>query len=134
MTKDGLRKWRYYFLDLPLFSCGLRSSSLEKRLYRMYEPEIGFMRNGFMTLCDYLKRPLSEPEIEDFVRKTFWVKVVRESDAYTSLRMSKKNLARYFRAEKRLSPLAYRKTFGTRSVESPVSQIGDFLPQVGVVR
>jgi transcriptional regulator GlxA family with amidase domain len=44
------------------------------------------------------------------------------------------HFARYFRAEKRLSPLAYRKRFGTRSVESPLSQIGDCLPQVGVVR
>ena len=44
------------------------------------------------------------------------------------------HFARYFRAETRLSPLAYRKEFGTRSVESPLSQNGDYLPQVGVVR
>jgi lauroyl/myristoyl acyltransferase len=91
-----LQRWRYYFLDLPLFSFGVRSSSLERRLYRTCEPEIRFMKEGFMTLCDYLKKPVSETEIEAFVRKAFWVKVVRESDAYTCLKMSKKQFSNYF--------------------------------------
>jgi transcriptional regulator GlxA family with amidase domain len=37
-----------------------------------------------------------------------------------------RHFARYFRAEKRMSPLAYRKSFGTRSASNQLSQIGEF--------
>lgn len=97
MTRDEFLAWRYYFLDLPSFSCGGRSSSLEKRMHKMCEKEIGFMKTGFASLCNYLKRPLNDSDLEIFARKAFWVKIVRESDAFTSLKMSKKRLSRYFK-------------------------------------
>jgi LacI family transcriptional regulator len=43
------------------------------------------------------------------------------------------HFARYFAGGKKMSPLAYRRTYGTQSVGS-VSQKGDFLAQSGVVR
>ncbi len=92
-------RWRYYFLDLPLFSCGIRSSRLEERLYRMFKTEAVIMKEGFVRLCNYLNRPATDSEVEVFLRKTFWVKVIRESDAYTSLGMSKKKLDKYFAVE-----------------------------------
>lgn len=94
-----LRMWRYYFLDLPMFTCGRRSPMAEKRLRRMFEPEMGFMKKGFLTLCDYLGSPPDKSEVESFVDKAFWVKIVRESDAFTSLRMSKKKSTEYFHVE-----------------------------------
>lgn len=94
-----LRMWRYYFLDLPMFSCGLRSPTVEKRLRRLFEQEMAFMKKGFLTLCDYLGKTPGEAEINAFTQKTFLVKIVRESDAYTSLRMSKKKSDKYFRVE-----------------------------------
>lgn len=94
-----LRMWRYYFLDLPMFSCGIRSPTAEKRLRRLFEQEMDFMKQGFLTLCDYLGKIPCESEIASFIEKTFWVKIVRESDAYTSLRMSTNKSSEYFRVE-----------------------------------
>jgi len=98
-TMDELKRFRYYFVDLPLWSYGYRSRRLEKRLYRNFEPEIPVLRNGYQTLAAYMNKSVTEPEIDAFVQKAFWVKVVRESDAFTSLRMSKNTLSRYFQIE-----------------------------------
>jgi lauroyl/myristoyl acyltransferase len=57
------------------------------------------MKNGFITLCNYIKKTVSEAEIEDFIKRAFWIKVVRESDAYTSLRISKKKSHQFFQVE-----------------------------------
>jgi lauroyl/myristoyl acyltransferase len=92
-----LQRLRYYFMDLPLWSCGYRSSSLRKRLYKTFEPEIPLIKNGYEALSGYMSKPVTESEVDDVLQKAFWVKIVRESDAYTSLRMSGKNLHRYFR-------------------------------------
>ena len=43
------------------------------------------------------------------------------------------HIARYFRAEKGMSPLAYRKAYGTPGLLSWQSQNGDSFPQSGVV-
>lgn len=99
MDLQKLQMWRYYFLDLPMFSCGVRYPSLERRLFGIFKPEIDFMKSGFLTLCAYLKRTPDESEIDNFIQKTFWVKIVRESDAFTSLIMSKGNSAKYFHVE-----------------------------------
>lgn len=94
-----LRLWRYYFLDLPMFSCGVRSPRIEKRLHRLFEHEMDFMKKGFLTLCGYSGKTPTESEIDTFIKKAFQVKIVRESDAYTSLRMSEKKLCNYFKIE-----------------------------------
>lgn len=86
-------------MDLPLWSCGYRSRGLERRLYKNFEPEIPSIRNGYETLAGYMNRPASEPELDNIIRKAFMVKIVRESDAYTCLRMSRKHLHKYFRFE-----------------------------------
>ncbi|HET6516305.1 MAG TPA: hypothetical protein VFG09_14185 [Thermodesulfovibrionales bacterium] len=65
----------------------------------MFEPEKEFMKKGYLTLCKYTGGTASEQETESFLERTFWVKVIRESDAYTSLRMSGKKIDRYFRVE-----------------------------------
>jgi len=43
------------------------------------------------------------------------------------------HFARYFRSEKQMTPLAFRKTYGARSASTGVSQNGESLAQVGVV-
>lgn len=98
-ASPDLQRWRYYFADLPLWACGMRTSCLERSLFKFFEPEIPSLRDGIVTLYDYLGRSTSEADIEDVIRKTFQVKVVRESDAYTSLLMSKKKLTRHFHVE-----------------------------------
>jgi len=94
-----LQRLRYYFIDLPLWSCGYRSCALEQRLYRNFEPEIPAIKNGCRMLATYMNKTVIESEIDAIIQKAFWVKVVRESDAYTSLRMSGRHLYRYFQFE-----------------------------------
>jgi len=43
------------------------------------------------------------------------------------------HFARYFRSEKQMTPLAFRKTYAARSASTGVSQNGESLAQVGVV-
>lgn len=95
----GIQRLRYYFIDLPLWASGYRSRALEQRLYKIFEPEIPAIRNGYEALAGYMNKSITESEIADVLQKAFWVKIIRESDAYTSLRMSKKHLYRYFRFE-----------------------------------
>jgi lauroyl/myristoyl acyltransferase len=95
----GIERFRYYFVDLPLWASGRRSRALERRLYKVFEEEIPLIRNGYEVLAGYLKRPVSESDVGDLLRKAFLVRIVRESDAYTSLRMSGKKVERYFRFE-----------------------------------
>ncbi len=99
MSIQDIRSLRYYFIDLPLWSYGCRSRALEQRLYKNFEPEIPSIRSGYEVLARYMNKLVTEPEIDDMLQKTFWVKIVRESDAYTSLRMSKRRLHRYFQFE-----------------------------------
>lgn len=93
------RMWRYYFLDLPMFSCGIISPAAEKRLRGLFGQEMDFMKKGVLTLCDYLEKIPDKSEIDTFIQKAFWVKIVREGDAYTSLFMSKRKFSRYFKIE-----------------------------------
>jgi len=94
-----LHKWRYSFLDLPLWGWGIRTQGLEKRLFKFLEPEVPAIRNGFNLLFEYLKKQVDKPVMEDLVKKALWVKIVRESDAFASLRMTRKHLDSYFRIE-----------------------------------
>ncbi|MBI5640419.1 MAG: hypothetical protein HZA17_08340 [Nitrospirae bacterium] len=90
---------RYYFLDLPLWSMGMRSNPLKKRLVRSLQAET----SQFLSGLDLMKRHTALPRIncspEDLAEKAIWVKIIRESDAYTSLRMTRKRLDCYFRIE-----------------------------------
>lgn len=99
MSTRRLSQWRYYFIDLPLFSCGSRSGALTKRMLQVCEQELSYMKEGYLLLCEYLKLSPSDSDIEDFARRSFWVKVVRESDAYTCLKMSRRSLQNYFEVE-----------------------------------
>lgn len=94
-----LQAWRYYFFDLPLWASGIRFSGIERRLFDFFQSEIPSLREGIIALLNYLDRPVSEPEIEDIVRKTFLVKIVREGDAYACLRMNHKRFSKYFRTQ-----------------------------------
>jgi lauroyl/myristoyl acyltransferase len=82
-----------------LWAYGRRSRALERRLYKDFEPEIPSIRSGYEVLSGYMNKSVTEPEIEDMLQKTFRVKILRESDAYMSLRMSGKNINRYFQFE-----------------------------------
>lgn len=99
MSIQDIRRLRYYFIDLPLWAYGCRSRALEQRLYKNFEPEIPSIRSGYEVLAGYMNKSVTEPEIDDMLQKTFRVKSVRESDAYTSLRMSGKHISQYFQFE-----------------------------------
>jgi len=95
-TKLEMQRFEHYFIDLPLWACGYRSRALERRLYADFEPEIALFREGYKSLSAYTNAA-TEAGVDDTIQKAFWVKVVRESDTYTSLRMTKKTLSRFFR-------------------------------------
>ncbi len=99
ISRTELKRFRYYFWDLPLWGWGLRTHAQEARILRFLEPEIDLIRNGFLKLFGYIERSSDGSEIEELVRKALWIKIVRESDAFTALKMSKQNLYRYFRIE-----------------------------------
>lgn len=99
INRTDLQKCRYYFLDLPLWSCGMRSPSVERRLCRISDVEVAAAREGFKELCARLGITPTAPEIESVIGKSLLVRIVRESDAYTSLRMSRRFLHRYFEVE-----------------------------------
>jgi len=91
-----IERLRYYFIDLPSWAYGYRSRAMEQRLYRSFESEKPLIRKGYEVLAGYMNKSVTESEVDDMLQKAFWVKIVRESDAYTSLRMSRKHLHRYF--------------------------------------
>lgn len=93
---ENLRKFIYYFIDLPLWAYGCRSSRREKRLFSMFEPEIASIKDGYMSLCKYTGKKPDDSEIKEVIEKSFQVRIVKESDTYTSLRMSKSKTHKYF--------------------------------------
>ncbi|HXX53556.1 MAG TPA: hypothetical protein VEI28_03190 [Thermodesulfovibrionales bacterium] len=95
----SVERLRYYFVDLPLWACGYRGRALERRLYKNFEPEIPAIKKGYETLAGYTNVSVTEQGLDDIIRQAFWVKIVRESDAYTCLRMSRRHLHKYFRFE-----------------------------------
>ncbi len=97
--KDPLKflRWRYYFFDLPLWAVGVRSRSLEQRMFKFFEPEIPSVKEGISALYKYIGQSPGEAEIDDIVKKTFLVKIVRESDAYACLKMTRRNFSNYFK-------------------------------------
>ncbi len=99
IDKQDLKRLLYYFVDLPLWAWGCRNGALERRLYENFRPDMPSIRSGYEVLARYMNITVTEPEIEDVVQKTFWVKIIRESDAYMSLRMTGKNLSRHFHFE-----------------------------------
>jgi len=94
-----LQRWRYYFIDLPLWVWGIKTHKIEKRLFKMFEPEIPSFRDGITILFNYLNIPIEDSEVEGIITKAFWVKVIREGDAFASLLMSKNRLNQYFQIE-----------------------------------
>lgn len=54
------------------------------------------MRAGYLRLCEYQNKIAAEADADLFLKKAFWVKIIRESDAYTVLRMSRPKLDHYF--------------------------------------
>jgi len=99
ITLDDLRLWKYYFFDLPLLSAGIKIPDLQALRQNILSEELARTREGYITLHRYLNRPVTEAETENCVKKSLWVKLIRESDAYTSLRMGPRTIKKYFRIE-----------------------------------
>jgi LacI family transcriptional regulator len=91
---------------------GLSRRALERRFSR----ELG------RTVLQETRRVRTEQIARLLVETHLPVSQIADSMGFADVR----HFARYFRAEKRMSPLAYRKSYGTRSVSDHVSQIGDF--------
>jgi lauroyl/myristoyl acyltransferase len=97
ITLDDLRLWKYYFFDLPLLSAGIKTPDLQTLRQNILSEELARTREGYIILCRRLNRPVSEAEAEDCVKKSLWVKLIRESDAFSSLKMGPRTIKRYFR-------------------------------------
>jgi lauroyl/myristoyl acyltransferase len=96
---DALMRWRYYFLDLPKWAYGVGLPPLRKNLFRLFDSEIWSIREGIVTLWDFCGKATNDADINAAVDKALGVKLLRESDCYNSLRMTKKNLHKYFHLE-----------------------------------
>jgi transcriptional regulator GlxA family with amidase domain len=92
-------------------AAGLSRRALERRFSR----EMGH------SILKEARRLRTEQVARLLVETHLSISQIAESLGFADVR----HFARYFRAEKRVSPLAYRKTFGTRSVASePVLRTG----------
>lgn len=98
-NKSKLTSLRYYFQDLPLWACGVRSQSLIERLSNFLQAGTPQLLRGLDLLKKYADMSQKNYRSEDLADRALWVKIIRESDAYTSLRMSRKNIDAYFRIE-----------------------------------
>jgi lauroyl/myristoyl acyltransferase len=95
-TLGGLYPWKYYFFDLPLLSSGIKLPGLESCLRKFLARDLTEVKDGYVSLCRYLDRQPTAAEAEEVATKSLWVKLIRESDAYTCLKMTPKNIERYF--------------------------------------
>lgn len=94
-----------------------RAAGLSRRvLERRFSREIG------RTVLQETRRLRTEQIARLLVETHLPVGQIADSMGFADVR----HFARYFRAEKRMTPLAYRKSFGTRSAPNRSSQIGDF--------
>ncbi|MEJ2697019.1 MAG: hypothetical protein P8013_10260, partial [Candidatus Sulfobium sp.] len=91
-----LYRWKYYFFDLPLLSSGIKLPGLESRLLKFFDRDLSGLKDGYVSLCRYLGKEPTAAEKEEVARRSLWVKLIRESDAYTCLRMTPRNIHRYF--------------------------------------
>jgi len=94
---DKTLLWRHYFLDLPLFALGFRVKRLDE--WDRLSGERTHVINGIKYLRTRLGAefcPLPEDEI---ARRSHQVKLVRESDTFASLLLSRRNLAKWFDIE-----------------------------------
>jgi lauroyl/myristoyl acyltransferase len=94
-----LLRWRYYFLDLPGWACGICSAPSWRNLSVLFESEISSIRDGLAALWDSCGKTAGEDEIETALERAIWIKLLRESDGYHALGMTKNRLHRYFIVE-----------------------------------
>ena len=104
MTDYG--QWRYYFLDLPLWALGLRTPRLKKRLLSLHSGEETLMREEIMRMRETLGSRFTSLAIEEILHKAWLVRITRESDTFTVLRMCRRNMLRFFQY-KGLEPVSY---------------------------
>lgn len=95
----GMNSLRYYFFDLPLWGLGVRSERLARRLENFLSSDALQFRTAFTSLNRYLGQAAEKPPVEEMAGKALWVRIIRESDAYASLLMTKKKMKDYFRVE-----------------------------------
>ena len=94
-----LKRFRYYFFDLPLWALGIGKRLREKNIHAFLNPEVSLIRKGFVTLFEYLKKSPDEAVIDDLIKKALSVKIIRESDTYLTPMMKKPGLQKYFEIE-----------------------------------
>ena len=86
--------WRHYFIDLPLFAMGIRHE-------RVLNADLVSQERHYVTQgAEYLRRQLgsvfSPLPMEEIARLAHLVRLVRESDTYTVIRMNRKNMGNFF--------------------------------------
>jgi len=94
---DNLSLWRHYFFDLPLFALGLRLKRLDD--WDRISGERVHVVHGIQYLRNRLGAAFSPLPDEEIAKRTNLVKLVRESDSYASLLISKRNISQWFAIE-----------------------------------
>lgn len=113
----ALRFVREHVREAILVTRVAQAAGLSRRvLERRFSREMG------RTVLQETRRLRTEQIARLLVETHLPVGQIADSMGFADVR----HFARYFRAEKRMSPLAYRKSFGTRSASNQLSQIGEF--------
>lgn len=116
---DNLSLWRHYFFDLPLFALGFRLKRLDD--WDRISGDRVHVVHGLQYLRNRLGAAFSPLPDEEIAKRANEVKLVRESDSYASLLISKRNISQWFAIE---GLAALRESFQD---ERPVILLGGHL-------
>ena len=115
----GTSRWEELTVAAVARHAGISRRSLEKRFRR----ELGY------SVLDDIRRVRTDKMAQLLVETQLPVCEIAETLGFGDAQ----HFARYFRAVKNMSPLAYRKKFAGYSAQPPRSQSGDYYTQSGVV-
>ncbi len=85
--------WRYYFWDLPLWAIGRRS---QRRWLRIQTALAHDKRAFTNSLLSFYANRNNTVDIERAVEQALMFRVIRNSEAYTCLSMTKNNIHKHF--------------------------------------
>ncbi|MEI6215284.1 MAG: hypothetical protein WCP10_14355 [Desulfuromonadales bacterium] len=80
-----LRDLRHYYLDLPLWACGCRTSGRWSRMRDYLEPDAAPFEAGIRYLYSSCGKTIGQAELDQAVERALQIKAARESDAFACL-------------------------------------------------
>mgnify|MGYP001258123337 CR=1 FL=1 len=85
--------WCYFFWDLPCWAIGWRSQRRWLRIQSVFKDESLALKNSLQTFYAYRGNVI---DIDNAIKQALLIKVIRNSDAYACLGITKKNLHKNF--------------------------------------